>query len=909
VEDSSVRQRQPELVTPEIGAKPDVLREFIRKHNNHRSLFRMRAMERVWRNFLYYYGRQWIAVDQSYSDWLRAFTFIDELDDHIPRPVTNRVVIAVENEAARLGKSALKPHVRADTNDPKQRAAARAVKDYITAGLRDDAFWPDVREQGVISFVVGGTLIQESSWQLDETDLEPRVQDDACSCTNCGECYADRKAPLSAVLGVLPPSPSGGEPAHQGYYEKQQGQRDPSSGAPSPAGDDPLVTMSKCLKCGGDLGEFAGDASELTEADDMFGRWIGGVAPKGKRRMEPVSIFDFFPENGGVDVEPWNMRCWGRMTPRPLAYFEERFENGCDVEPESVHSLLEHHPILAEYSYSGFWSAQFDGAIFATHALHMEYHELPSKQFPMGRSIEMAGDVVLFDGELCTEIVDSRGKAHKVPRKQVDAARYKIRPREFWGQALVDDVVGPQNRINQVDSQVESTLDYFGSPNLMVPVTANMQTPVWFDEYGNGKILFYEPDINNANLKPEPIGGQGWASSSDTWRVREAAKADFDEIAGNMQVELGGAPPGVTAASALQYAGEKAGVRREPKARALEALYGRQFTHQMNLIAAFGTDEEEYDVVSKNGRREQRSLERTDLINVAGISVEMEPTADMRLWKREAIKEGISLGLYTLDSAGTIRRVLEAMEMPTDINEDANLQVLYAEEAFTDYRDAGLIPPILPLHDNWIQYQTLGNYLMGDEGTEIAKMSGWHRREVQHAIAGWEEVLEQRIFASDEAKVQMTSGIEVAPAQVDPATGAELVPSQRRPATPQEVQGLVAQILPAAWDLRIELIWTEMMEAAGLVQKIGERTIGPDGLPVVGPDGQPAMALPKGLRLHMSFEAVVQAHRKIDEAKKMKAAAGMAVTAAPGGSSTASGGIPQPGQASSPAPGQQMAMA
>ena len=66
-----------------------------------------------------------------------------------------------------------------------------------------------------------------------------------------------------------------------------------------------------------------------------------------------------------------------------------------------------------------------------------------SKRFKLGRSIEMAGDVVLFDGELCTELTDGRGKVHKVARKQIDAVRYKIRSREFWGQGLVDDTIGP----------------------------------------------------------------------------------------------------------------------------------------------------------------------------------------------------------------------------------------------------------------------------------------------------------------------------------------------------------------------------------------------------------------------------------------------------------------------------------
>jgi hypothetical protein len=929
--------------TPEIGAPNDELRAFLQYHCNAESLYRNRVMERVARNFYYYYGRQWIAVDTEYADWQRAFTFTDELDDHIPHPVTNRAVIAVENEAARLGKSALKPHVRADTRDPAQRGAARAIKDFMDSMLRED-HWPDVRDEGVISFIVGGTQIQQSEWRLDYVDSQPSISPEACTCTGCGYHYTDTQAPLSAVQGSRqaaidagvsrptpnPPGAPEGEyaPADElgppsvleaeGYFRELD---DPAGNDPTE--EDPLVEMTECPSCGCQLGEFAMDAEQALAGADAFGRPLGGPEPKGRRHIEPVSIFDFFPENGGIDVAPWSMRCWGRATPRPLPYFTRHFENGHMVERERTDRLLEHHPMLAEYGSRGHWSSSLDRGIFDNHALHLEYHELPSAEFPMGRSIEMAGDIVLYDGELCTELVDSKGKAHLIQRKQIDAVRYKVCPREFYGRSLVDDIIGPQNRINQIDSQVEATLDYFGAPNLMVPVTSNMQQPVWWDEYGSGKIVFYEPDINQPNVKPEPIGGQGWASSSDTWRVREAARNDFDEIAGNMQVEMGGAPPGVTAASALQYVGEKAGLRREPKARALEALYGRQFTHQLKLIATFGTEDEEYDVVSKNGRREVRYLETADIVDIAGIEVQMEPTADMRLWKREAIKEGIALGLYQLDSAATVRRVLEAMEMPTDINEDANLQVLAAEDSFVGFRDEGIVPPIDMLHDNWIQYQTLGTQLMGDEGTELRKASGWLTREVQQAIFGWERVRLARLNAVAMAQDALQNGVPEGPDETDPKTGAVTKPAKRNPLDEKGAmaaqQALLGQ-LPRSYDLQIELIWTEMLEQAGVAQKLAQAAVAagqspevmrdPTGAPIVDPmTGMPVIVLPQALRLQMSFEAVVQAHKLLDQEKKMAAMAGAGVVAAPGGSSSPAGMVPTPGQAVKPGQGQAIGAA
>ncbi len=901
-------------LVPDYNASASEVLDFFARWCNFRSTYRCRHMARMARNLAYLYDRQWIELDtEVLLDTSRGYAFRDLRKSgffDLPRPVTQIIDPAVENEIAALGKKEYKPNVIALSNHPKVIAAARLSKEILEFRM-DKLHWPDQRDLFTLFMVACGTGIMRSYWDTPVSQPAHIGVPNAVACPGCGTTLSSPRIPRE----LLTMAQQSASPVKHTETIREV------IGAGPEDGED--VELTHCPTCDESvpLQPFDVAENEVHEMDH-FERPLGLWVPMGNTALEVVSPFQFFPQNGGVDVTPQNMTSYAIAMPRSLEWLEDRFPDRIDeIEPEDPRELMRYHPILGEWDLLGRFSPALDSGIYDDHAMWYYFWQEPSARFPKGREMEMAGGALLHNGKALLPFKDHLGRPHEIRKSRTSSARYKTRIGEFWGRALPDPGISIQNRLNGMDAQIIEARDRMGSPNMLVPEDMGFVGPEWLDEYGSGKIFRYTPDPNMPMVKPEVFGAVLFPSG--VWQERDRALSDAQLALGPQEVEIGDVPKGLKTTSGLVLVGENANRKRAPRERAMVTVYEQQWETHLQLIWALRTESETYEVDVFQGfsRKEKRWFKGEDLMGQTLVKISKEASVDKGIYQREAAVEAQQDGLYDITTAASRKRLLELRGLPTDVNEDQNLQVECSQQQWVDYKDEGIVPMIdQTIDDPAVHYQILSTQLNTDEGKELEEDMGWIANEIPKKIAGWEDELaelemqdqEARAFYGDEAAQDPALAAQLfQQATAEFGAASKAFAAQGKAAQAVAVPGLdpaaagalppqpppLPVFIPKAPEDRIYLLWVKklgpLMQIPPMVdEQTGEAVIDPmTGEPILGEPPEALINLDK----HVRFRSVVDAYKRIAEQKLLKAAMGIPTMAAPQGASTEQGTIAPPG--------------
>lgn len=813
------------------------------------NVYRNRHLQRIARSLNYYIGRQWLEIDTSIlSDGVRGYALkavTSKGEYEMPRPVTNYVGLGVDAEMAVLSRREFVPAVIPNSSDPRVISAAREAKRVLLSRLQQ-LDWPSIRDEASFQDIVCGTAILKSWW--DETFVEMvRVPSpEAVSCPSCRAKLSSIEVPLTMTQAN--PNMLGLESATEGS-------------------EPDMMKLSRCPACG----ELGLEESPLTttdlDANDVLGRPLGLELPKGNTNIEVVSPFDYFPENGGVDISS-HPRLHGQATPRSVDWIEERYPSLKDkIDLEAPNVLMQLHPLLGEWDIVGRYNMSLDSGIYDHHTRVFEIHSEKTLRHPEGRSLIIIGNEVIVNDSLYKTIDTKQFGKISVPRTKYAIIRFKRRHREFWGQSLVDDLISPQNRVNGIDSQIIEARDRMGVPNLMASEAMDLSGPEYFDEYGGGKIMRYTTDPLDPGGRPQVFGGITMPEGAV--QERAACVGDIRTLAGPTESEAGENPAGVSTVGALQLLGENAERKRTPRERPITAAFEEIWSHQLDLIWALRADEDEYEFEDEDGSWQRKQFNRSLILGQTRVKLEKQAYVDKGLLLREGAREGQSDGLYRLDSQAAIKKLLEHRGLPTDVNEDSNKQVDLAERRWVDFVEDGRVPVIdYDLDDPTIHFQVLGKNLLSDKSRNLMDKLGWDQ--LLRGISGWEVNLEKALALHQQAldfyggyipqeqadeiyakQILMLQQQAAAPPQLDPATGAPLPPPEPPPPP---------KFLPPCLEDQIMVIWQGLLQSRGMI-----------------PNGDQGKLL--------QFMAVVRAYKMISEKKQQEAAAGMQQQAAPQGGS------------------------
>lgn len=855
---------------PDFGVEPSKLLDLRDNWFNYYAAYRNRHMQRMALALNYYIGRQWIELDSAVvPDGVRGYAFKPirrSVYTQIPKPVTNRIGISVDSELAALSKRELVPNVIATSTDPKTMAGAKESKRVLNYSL-DQQNWEAVRDEFIFLTIATGTGCLKSWWDESYRELTRIATPGAVRCPSCQRAYASTSMPQQMLAGSGFHSETW-QP-NQDNPDEIQAQFCPECEQRSPLQPTQLRPEELALK-------------------DPYQRPLGDLLPKGRPKLEVVSPFELFPENGGIDVTPRSCRIWGQSTVRSMDWIEEHYPHLIDkIQPEDPAILMRLHPMLVEWNLLGRYHTALDSGIYDNHARVFEIHCDENLRFPDGRSIVMIQDQI-DDGPLykTVDAPDPSLPQVRVKMTEYCAAIFKARHREFWGQSLVDDQVSPQNRINAIDSQTTDARERMGTPNLLVTEAMELGGPEYFEEYGGGKIMHYTKDPLDPQAKPEVFGGVTMPVGAI--QERDRCVADMTQIAGPQSYEIGEAPKNITTTSGLQMLGEAAERKRAPRERPLEQAFERAWSHQLELLWALRVDEDDYEYEDDDGAWQKKQFNRTLLCGQTKVKVEKQAYVDKSLIIREGVREAMADGLYRTDSQYAIKKILEMRGLPTDVNEDLNRQVELAERQWVDFVDDGVMPGIDPaLDDPVIHFNVLGIRLMSDKGQNLQKKLQWPT--MLKMIGGWEDGL-AKVQQLNQQVLEFYGGYQ--PQQQANEFYAKAMQNwaeqmkayqgmQQTAAMGQDVQGQMAMtpppqeppkpvFLPPAIEDQIMLVWKQLLNGRMQdlqFQRYTERISQVDKVL---------------LDSFMEFMAVVHGYKVLAEQKQQAAMMGVPQQAAPG---------------------------
>lgn len=859
---------------PTQDADDDYIISFRDRYFQRYSTYRNRHLTRLALALYYDQGRQWIERDWEQTfEGLRGFAFREMQSTaqvELPRPVTNRIAPAIDIEFATLSKRQWKPKVVSNTRDPRIQAATKVSNDVLNDRL-EKLQWPDKRDKFIRNVILFGTGIFKSYWD-DSWNETTWAAVNATRCTQCGAMYGSLKTPDGLPISV-------------------------------------------CLACGGQLTGY-NLSEEESHGQDFFGLELGTNVPKGGTELDVISPFEYFPENGGVNVNTYTAKMHGIEKVRSLDWVEERFPQVMDeLSPEEPEELLRNHPLLGERDMISRWDYGFDAGIYDHHIRVYELYHDPCYRHPEGRLLTILGkkqNLIVENTGLLQHLETEDGDAN-VPKVMLTAAVWKEREGEFWGKALPDDLISPQNRINGMDAQTIEARERMGSPNLLIPDDADLEGPEMNAAYGLGKLFRYHISPLNPGAKPETFGSI--LMPSGVYQERQACIDDMTAIVGPADIEIGEAPRNVTTTSGLQILGEQAERKRATRERGITSSLEKVWQHQLKLLWVNRVEPDSYEAATPDGSWEVKQYDREAIAGQTKVKVEKQAYVDHSVIQREATREALVDQLYDISSPMARKRLLENMGLPTDINEDSNLQIDKAKQQWVDYVDDGKIPVIDSSIDNpSIRFATLGTQLLQDEGRQIAEAAAWP--EILPLIAGWEEEL-ARLEAHDRRAREFYGG-EPAPAEAEEMYAKAMVEYQEQmeqwelakemalqeagpqgtnpqaisavPPPPQEPPAPI--FLPRQIELKIFGVWSQMIEKKTSAQ--------PDmqpGLPGIatlkaGQTLEDPQAVAGRIEQFLRFRAVVEGYRLLVQKKQQEEMA----KAAPGPEAPASGPGPAPGQ-------------
>jgi hypothetical protein len=855
--------------------------------------FRRWNLVRIARNHLFYAGIHDISVKSALETTSNGYTF-----RRVKRKggralvVDNCIAEGVDNEVSRLLKKKYEPLVHPTKLLPDLQAAADQGGDVLKYDLERVQKWPMVRHTATYDCVVGGTSV-ERGW-LDEAPLEPvrLPHPDAVACVGCKAQFARRRVSMrdtdfATQTGLPHPT----EPDQRVPFRGSDTLKLAEDLAPGAA---PEYDMQVCPSCEGELVEQGASGDELESGTDMFGRELGHDLPRHVPRLQAVSIFEMYFENGGLGVEPSTARVFGRRSIEDLDWLASRY-------PEAAARFKKAE--LAEANRINPWTNQtgIQGAStqFKHHAIMTEIVALPLPGLDgleMGRHIVIIGDEVVKNEDLMVPMeCEGHDEPILVPRVTYQVARCKRKAGQMYGATPVDTAVPLNYAMDKVLTMIED-INERGKPFLAMPEGAELI----YDEEAEGSFNEVRYRSTAPGFTPkdmivngQPINGNVFLPLVDRYRAR------IRESLGPGPAEGGENPVNTVTVGQLQINVEQSNQKRGDAEESLAKAHEATWRDHLARIWAFTQGASTYEVDDGTGAFAKKSFRATDLAGQVDVRIDAQAAQDDSLFQALTVENAVSKGWIDItndqdahDSAMTIMRVPK-------LNQQRSVQITRSNQAWAEFERSMLLPeeeegsPLMPLipvvdetlHDPWVRYQVLGKWWESDQGFNLQQKTGWLA--VLPALAGWEKKLLEAERIDDAQRsiyenkppdqwaviYQQASEFRAKAQAIQEKVNAAAEAASQMPPPPPPMPEIpeppnTGVFLPAAKQARVTMVMKSMVQAL-------TQTPAP-------PDGHDQDAHAEAMAQHealtgpvlamLDMYATIQTYRLLDRDKKMAAA-------------------------------------
>lgn len=257
--------------------------------------------------------------------------------------------------------------------------------------------------------------------------------------------------------------------------------------------------------------------------------------PLGDIMVELGTAFEFLPGDVGI-ARLQDQQKIMRVKNRPVKDVEERYElaAGTIKGEVSASDLFQFERQIAQLgSRNVTGQSQVDRSgeekNSPTHVAVKEMFSRPCAEYPKGRYVVVAGDQLLKQEE---ELPYDFGTDAANPFPCVEFSDMML-PGQFWPSTMVEQLIGVQTEYNNVRNKAEEQLKLQMHPKLLVPKQANLAPNAYNSESGEKMEYHFIPGMPPPSfLMPPNV-------ATDTWRILEIIKEEFDGISNIRPADVG----------------------------------------------------------------------------------------------------------------------------------------------------------------------------------------------------------------------------------------------------------------------------------------------------------------------------------------------------------------------------------
>lgn len=628
--------------TPDPYADLKAINERITRTLENDRLERSQFEKEWFRNILFYLGCQHVIWDSG--RWRQK-----RLPGWYPKVVTNKFAEKVNDFVSQLSQGRAPIRYLPSTDDVDDVATAEigeAIREVIYAEARLDEKQP---------LLAAWLVMTGNAFLIPHYDMSEEYGTRSVPALMCVDCEAQVMPSSIQVTDGAPPV---------------------------------------CPKCGSSKLAPSADESETFP--------LGAVAG------DVVSPFEIRLDQRIPDME--RQRRFVRICRYDLELAKEQWpDHAGKMDVDTATDLGQHYldslsAITSSYGASGIGrGASEAGSDKSKKTTVFKFYELPSEKFPEGLYAVRVGrtdENIVEAGPLR----DEYGAGARKGQKYLPLVHFggEVVPGRFWRKTRMDDVVSLQMWRNTIESALRLT-------------TQRMANAVWLMPKGSGvDTLTGEPGLV-VEYNPIAVGGTTAVKPERLEPALNGVQAlvgllnkiddSIERVTGTFFLGGGDAPPGITAASALAYLGERANRTIAPMMR--EWAKGWKRFEEMALELARGNwdDERLLTIAGKNKRWEVTKFSTADLQGAVNMRIDYESLfPKSQATERATIVQLIQLGVVNPQDPEQQWRILEKFG-ETELRGSFDIDVTEARkenEKFMESAASGTpySPKVVPLVQN-----------------------------------------------------------------------------------------------------------------------------------------------------------------------------------------------------------------
>lgn len=436
----------------------------------------------------------------------------------------------------------------------------------------------------------------------------------------------------------------------------------------------------------------AGELVKEATKEDQLHEFEGDVTV---RLRTPYSVF---ANRGARNID--ECRWLACRTMDDIGWLENRYKRGTQIIPEqadpSMYVEYRLQNLISQMNYPGTIRADDDDAFFH-HASRIRFWWWPTRRYPKGREIHIAGNIVLYDGDW-TQGFTARGSKRRYP--MMPDYYFKLEHR-MKGVGFVENLLQPQWDYNRTRTQEAHARKKMGNPKWLTPRKAKMSDP---DESA-GQVISYDIPLEAPSAKPE------WSSPNVNADIFDKAALsrilDMQDIGSQHEVSNAQTPPGVHSGIAIQslQAADEVG-KNLPTSSHLTAV---EWTANavLSLFRLLGPDTINIATLGENFQHEFASWKKGD--SLAACRIQMRSDLGLPASPEEQRVRLIQLiELGALDPVQHRTAILTQFEFPNLALalHDANIHVAVAERENAIMASSNTVPDVKQEDDHHLHIET-----------------------------------------------------------------------------------------------------------------------------------------------------------------------------------------------------------